>query len=477
MVSVGDMETPAPALSRIRRRPTRGRPFIPGPGSVRLRTLVNIHWFALGGQAVTLLIVHYGLGLKLPIWLALGIVAVSAVINVMMSLRGRGAMRLQESDAVAYLAFDLVQLFALLYLTGGLKNPFSVLILAPVTVSASILSIRSTLWLGGLAALAFTTLALWHQPLPLPANEMGGSSIYVFGLWVALVLATVFIAVYTSWVASEARRMSDALSATQIALSREQQLSALGGLAAALAHELGSPLSTIAVTGREIARSLEPDSPLFEDAQVLLSQAERCRDILTKLAQHPEEHGRRLFDRLRIGLVVEAAARPFHREGVEVVFDAGPADAATADSRGGQEPSIAPGPEVLHGLGALIQNAIQFAERRVVITTRWADEEVSVLIRDDGPGFNPATLDWLGEPYISNRKASGEHMGLGVFIAQTLLARTGAEIVFRNAARSDAGDRGALVQIDWPRDILEEYGSASEPLGAGSAPRAERTQA
>jgi two-component system sensor histidine kinase RegB len=263
------------------------------------------------------------------------------------------------------------------------------------------------------------------------------------------VLSILFIAGYTLRVTREARRMSEALVATQMALAREQRLAALGGLAAAAAHELGSPLGTIAVAAREIARDLPAGSPIAEDVELLISETARCRDILTELAHNPAgDHAP--FSRVPIGAFVESTAIVHRQEAVAMVFDAAPADTAP-DSR---EPHVASAPEIVHGIGNLVQNAVQFARRKVVVTTRWTETRVEITITDDGPGFSSVVLERIGEPYISVREGSDttmtDHMGLGIFIAQTLLQRTGAAVEFDNVAGG-----GAQVAVRWARAILE----------------------
>jgi len=275
----------------------------------------------------------------------------------------------------------------------------------------------------------------------------------VFGLGLALAVSTVFVAAYVFSMAEEARRMSDALAATQIALDREQRASALGSLAAAAAHELGSPLGTIAVIAKELARDLPPGSPLKEDAELLISQSARCRDILAGLAARPEADGGEPFSRLSLPALLEVAAAP-HRDGrVRLVLDSAPAEGADATP-----PVVARSPSALHGLGNLIQNALQFARTEVKVVMRWTDTDIIVRILDDGPGFDPGLLDQLGEPYLSGRAAGregdasgdGEHMGLGVFIAQNLLGRTGATLRFDNRPEG-----GAEVMVTWRRPDFE----------------------
>ncbi|HYM02409.1 MAG TPA: sensor histidine kinase, partial [Stellaceae bacterium] len=251
--------------------------------SVSLRMLVLIRWVAVVGQGGTILFVHYGLGFVLPLESALAVVGTSAALNIAANWPRRSPARLGDREAALYLAYDILQLGMLLFLTGGLQNPFAMLMLAPVTVSATILSRRSVLWLSALTVVAISLLAVRHLPLPWRDLQMLPPPLYVLGVWVALVSSTVFISGYTWSVAEEARRMRDAYTATQLALAREQRISAVGGLAAAAAHQLGSPLATIAVVAKELVRDLPADSPYAEDALLLLSQSERCRTILADL--------------------------------------------------------------------------------------------------------------------------------------------------------------------------------------------------
>src|SRR5215472_16558425 len=241
--------------------------------SVSLRRLVLIRWIAVLGQAATVLVVHFGIGFKLPLTSTMVVIAASAVLNILASRRRLPTARLGDREAAAYLAYDTLQLGILLFLTGGLENPFAVLMLAPVIVSATILSRSSVIGLSALTVIAISVLAFWHLPLPQrPAQPFELQPIYVLGFWTALVCSTLFISGYAWSVAVEARKMRDAYAATQLALAREQRVSAVGGLAAAAAHQLGSPLATIAVVAKELARDLPVDSPHAADAELLLSQ-------------------------------------------------------------------------------------------------------------------------------------------------------------------------------------------------------------
>jgi len=440
------------------------RPLQAGSGtdvSISLRKLVLIRWIAVAGQAATLIVVYYGLSFELPIKSALAVVAASAVLNTVASLPRNVGARLGDREAALYLAYDTLQLGILLYLTGGLLNPFATLMLAPVTVSATILSRSSVIGLSVLTIVAVAALAFFHQPLP----SRGGAlldppPLFMLGIWTALVCSTIFISGYVWSIAAEARKMRDAFSATQLALAREQRISAVGSLAAAAAHQLGSPLATIAVVAKELARELPPDSPHAPDAELLLSQSERCRNILTDLVRQRDGEQGSPFARLPFSVLVEAAGEPHLIHGIEMHYEIGAG--RDADGRPIEEPLVPRSPEIMHGLGNLIQNAIQFARHEVVVTTSWSEDTVAVDIVDDGPGFSAAVLARIGEPYISGRglplqQIGSQHMGLGIFIAQSLLERTGARLSFANLS-----DGGAQVVIEWRRQNL----AAIEPMMA-----------
>ena len=432
---------------------------------ISLRRGVLIRWVAIAGQAAALLTVHYGLGFRFLLLPAFAIVGCSVVLNLAITLYRRAATRLGEREAAFLLGYDLLQLGLLLYLTGGLENPFAILILAPVTVSATVLSQRSVIALAIFAVAVITLLAVWH--LPLPWRAAPGAPVFppelVVGLWTALVLATVFIGGYTWSVAAEARQLRDAVAATQLALAREQRVSAVGALAAAAAHELGSPLATIAVVAKELVRDLPAGSPHSDDAQLLLSQSERCREILAQLAHHPDEEGASPYTRLPISALVEAAGALYHDPRVRLIF-------ATTGEAAADEPLVSRSPEIMHGLNNLIQNAVQFAHDEVSVTIHWDRAAVTVEIADDGPGFPAHLLGRLGEPYLSTRAGEPSHMGLGIFIAQNLLERSGAALTFDNLAEG-----GAHVVISWRRANLEAQ-ARPDAAGTGARQRGDERQ-
>lgn len=420
-----------------------GRPHGDSERRLRLRTLILIRWIAIVGQAFTIALVHFSLEFRLPLWPLFGAVALSALINLGLSFGFAPTTRLTERSAALLLAYDILQLAFLLALTGGLQNPFSILLIVPVTLSATTLSLRTTVVLSSVVIAIATWLAVFPSDLPWYDGTFRLPRLYVGGLWLALVLGTALIAGYAWRIVHEARRLSDALVATQMALAREQQLSALGGLAAAAAHNLGSPLATIAVTARELANSVPEDSPLAEDVAELVSQTRRCREILKTLGQRPESEALRPFARVPLSALLTTISESYGRPGIDLAVAVERRDLDAA------EPQLTPTPELKHGFANLIDNAIKFARRRVRVEVCLHADVVAVRIEDDGPGFSPEVLELLGEPYISSGRRS-DGLGLGVFIAQTLLARTGATLQFDNLRD------GARVTVRWRRAALDE---------------------
>jgi two-component system sensor histidine kinase RegB len=420
--------------------------------NVRLDTLVRLRWLAVGGQTAAVLIVHYVFDFTLPLTACLLVIGLSAALNLALRLRFRPIERLEPDRAAWLLAFDIVQLASLLYLTGGVEDPFVFLFLGPVLIAATALPPRMTLMLGALAAACATALVFFHLPLPWVSDEpLTLPPMYLLGVWFSLLVALGVIGAYAWQIAEEARLLTDALAATELVLAHEQHLSQLDGLAAAAAHELGTPLSTIAVVVRELERAIEPTSPHAEDIKLLREQAQRCREILAKLTQLSASS--EPFDRSKLSMLIEEVVAPHRNFGVaiDVVL---PADRAA-------EPVGEHNPAIIYGLGNLVENAVDFARERVEIEARWSDGEVTIAIADDGPGFAPEILDRIGEPYLTSRgrPAGGEGevagLGLGVFIAKTLLERSGAALSFANRA---APGHGATVRVHWRREDYERAG-------------------
>jgi two-component system sensor histidine kinase RegB len=402
------------------------------------------------------------MAIDLPIGGCLAIISLSAWLNVALRIRYPASQRLKSHYAFLMLGYDVLQLGALLYLTGGLENPFAFLLIAPVTVSASTLPPRVTVVLGGLAILVATLLTQFHLPLPwFHHSKVFLPLPYVLGIWTAVVLGILFIGFYSWRTAEEARRMAEALAAAELVLAREQKLSALDGLAAAAAHGLGTPLATIAVVSKELLRDATPGDPHYDDLLLLRAQAERCRTILGELAGMGEQHDF-IVSRLPINHLIEEVVAPHRLVAVPIEVTATPASNLKPGARGAQEPVMQRNPGVIYGLGNLVENAIDFAASKVEVKAAWSESEVRIEIADDGEGFPPNVLEQLGEPYVTtrprhdrNEEERDEHvgMGLGFFIAKTLLERSGARLELANRTRAPGG---AVVTVVWPRTRFEQ---------------------
>ncbi|MBN9524795.1 MAG: ActS/PrrB/RegB family redox-sensitive histidine kinase [Alphaproteobacteria bacterium] len=409
-------------------------------GAIRQQTLILIRWVAITGQSLAVLFIHYGLRFDLPLFPVFATIGASVVFNGFVFLASPLSTRLTDRGAAVSLAFDLVQLTLLLFLTGGLTNPFSLLLLVPVAISASALGLRSTAVIGVMTLSAISLLAVAHFPLPWHEGGIDLPILYKYGLWAALMLGALFVTGYAWQVAVEGRRLQAALEAAQYALAREQRLAALGALAAAAAHELGTPLGTIQLVVKELLADAPPDSDHAEDLQLLASQTRRCREILARLSRRPDANaeGAEPFNELPFPALVEAAAEPHLLPGIQV--DVLPKGEPPA-------PIVVRRPEIIHGLGNIVENAIDFARQRVAVHVMWTRDELRVEVLDDGPGFNVDVLSALGEPYTTTRPGQG--MGLGVFIAKTLIEMSGGRAAFFNRPAGGAG-----VALTWPRAAL-----------------------
>jgi two-component system, sensor histidine kinase RegB len=438
---------------------------------LRLDTLVRLRWLAIAGQSAAVAVVHFGLGFPLPFGLCFFVIAVSAAVNAVLSIRHPASHRLGDDAATLLLGFDILQLAALLYLTGGLQNPFSVLFLAPVLISATALPPERTLILGLLAIGCATLLAIVHRPVPRgPALEqLNMPFLYVTGIWTAILLGTAFTGVYAWRVAEEARLLAQALAATELVLAREQHLSQLDGLAAAAAHELGTPLATIALVAKELDLQAPKDPAMADDIKLLREQVDRCRGILAKLTSLGEDQTG-ILDTMKLSHLIEEIVAP------QRSFDVTIEVLKTGEE---PEPVCRRNPGLLYGLANLVDNAVDFAASTVVLEAVWTPDQVRIEIRDDGPGFAPEVLLRIGEPYVTTRGAGqrgggndGSGLGLGLFIAKTLIERSGAQLIVTNAMPPR---NGAVVRIVWPREAFEgdaarfAVGGGREALTAGQS--------
>ena len=426
-----------PEPSPIETTPDATWPDPPRAEPIRRRTLVLLRWAAVAGQLVAVA-VALALGVRFPLLPVLVLVALAVGLNLW--LMARLPYRMSPSHVAMQLGFDLAQIAALLAMTGGISNPFALLVLAPVTVAATVLSRRQTITLGLATAALISAAALWAIPL----RDAAGAALRLppllaAGHWAAVLIGIGFFASYAHRVTAELAATTAALFATQLALAREQRLQHLGGVVAAAAHEMGSPLATIKLIAGELADELEDRPELAEDIAQLRVSADRCAQILRSMGQAGKDD--LWMRRAPLRAIIEEAAAPHAGRGVEVTIS-------------GEGPEIHRDPGVIHALRNLIQNAVDYANGRVAIHMETGATLLTLSIRDDGPGFPPALLPRLGEAHPSGRgpraaRKAEEGMGLGLFIAKTLLERSGADLGFSN------GGPGAVVTLRWPRSRIE----------------------
>src|SRR5258708_6011392 len=425
---------------------------------VRLDTILRLRWLAALGQLAAIFIVAQGLECDVPIVPCVSIIGLSALLNLALQIAFNPMQRLEPVYAAALLALNIVELAGLLFFTGGLQNPFSFLFLAPVLISATALPIRLTIAIGVLAVACASALVFFHFPLPWDSDDpLVLPPIYLLGVWLSILLAIGVTSLYAFQVTEEARKLSNALAATELVLTREQHLTQIDGLAAAAAHELGTPLSTIFLISRELEKTVHDNDHLAADLKTLREQAQRCRDILAKITQLSSSGAP--FDRMPISTLIEETVAPHRDFGVAIKVRL--AVAAT------KEPVRARNPAILYGVGNILENAVDFARTAVEVNAWWNTEAVEIVIFDDGPGIAPEMLKRIGEPYLSRRRRAAEvqgahsGLGLGVFIARTLLERTGAKVSFTNRVFPD---HGAVVQIAWPRSRFEASETEAESI-------------
>ncbi|MET0294879.1 MAG: ActS/PrrB/RegB family redox-sensitive histidine kinase [Phenylobacterium sp.] len=417
------------------------------PGRLRVRTLVNLRWLIIAGEVAILAFVGLVMGYRAPYELCFALIGLSAWLNLLVGVASPGQRAAGDWEAAGQLAIDIAQITGLVYLTGGASNPFMLILIAPVTVAAATLSLRPVLAVGALSVVASLALAflIWPGAEVAPiAYRLGAAGANLAGI--------VLIAGYVRQAAEESARMALALDVTQAVLAREQRLSALGGLAAAAAHELGTPLATITIVAKELAREA-PTAQVKEDAELLMAQTDRCREILHRLTETPDTTDE-IHERMTLLQLVQEVIEPnAERKDVRV-------EAIVTGAAGARAPAIGRMPEITHAFTSFVENAVDFAKNEVLVSARFDAETVSMEVRDDGPGFAPDVLAKLGEPYVTTRPgAEGSRtghigMGLGFFIAKTLLERTGAVVTFQNAR-----PHGAVVSARWRRDRIEVTGN------------------
>ena len=407
------------------------------------RVSIFIRWIALSGQLTTVLIVHFALGFFLPLVPLLTIIAIGIILNLWQSWLNKNAVQLSRLSVLFVLIFDVTQLAALLYFAGGLLNPFSILFLAPVAVSAAILDVFSTITLVIIVTICASILSIYHLPLPWSYTGFVVPPLYQFGLWIALVISAIFMAYYVFWLAQKSKRTSEMLGQTRLMLASERQIIALGSLATAAAHKLGSPLTTIRLISDDLMTQLKLNSIQKEDLLLLKAEVERCQIILSELDSDAMKTSRELDILMPLGLAVQKmVANTISSFKVQIEWK-------VENILDKNQPEIAQIPELSYALEAILENANDFAETKITLVISWDHESIYINVIEDGMGYPSSILSNIGQPENSSRLGQEGHRGLGLFLVQSFIRQLNGTTIFQNRKPN-----GASVEIKIPIDSL-----------------------
>ncbi len=405
--------------------------------TILLGNLIKIRWIAIFGQVLAVLFVSFIIKIQIPFFETLSIILLSVGVNFYSYYEERKNKSISNSKAFSYLLFDTLQLGFLLFLTGGIINPFSILILAPVITSASYLPALMTVILSTISILIIILLNFYFIPLDL-GPKFYLPEIYSFGLISALIITVIFIAIYAYLFASSSRQISNALSISKLQILNQKKMTEVGSLSAAAAHELGTPLNTIFLVLNDLLKEkkLIEDQNIAKDIILLKSQAERCKEILQRFSKNPLNLKDEFLDKVKISDLIKINFDKFNKD-KKLILEIIPSD---------YEPEIIYKDEIMYALGNIIQNAIFYSESFIKVQLNYQKLIVTIIITDDGSGFSKDIIDKLGEPYVSKNKNG---MGLGIFIAKNLIENMGGNIKFYNSK-----DNKAIVEIIFDNSIL-----------------------
>ena len=390
--------------------------------------LIKIRWIAIIGQMFAILTVFFYFNVDVPIKTCLCIVFISSIINIYSSLTNKNNNYLSDEEAFYFLLFDTIQLGVLLYLTGGIYNPFSLLLIAPLIISASYLPIVYSIYL--LILIISTALLISNVYIPIEWNQLFQvPTLFKYGLTFALVISLFFIFIYVYLFANSARRISYALTETKSALENQKKISEIGSLSAAAVHELSTPLNTIFLILSDLRQDENVKDSVYinKEIDLLKSQAERCRNILLTLSKNPENLKDNFFDKITISDLIKINFDKFNNKKIKLKIKL---------INNTDEPKIIFKDELTFAIGNIIQNAIQHSKNIIYVEILWNKIEFIITINDDGVGFNNDILDKIGKPYISKKNTG---MGLGIFISKNLIENIAGFISFGN--NNDGGGR------------------------------------
>ena len=403
------------------------------------KTLVILRWIAIFGQLSAISIVYFFLKLDFPIVITIVIISVGLLSNLFLQFRINSA-QLKDFYASIFLIYDLIQLSLLLYFTGGISNPFSILLIIPAIVSSTFLSMGTTIILSILAIIFLFLLSIFHYPLP-GIHELNYTfpELYLTGYFIAIIIGLVFLSYFGIRFAGESKRRSDAVNQLQAVISKEYELESLGGQAAAAAHSLGTPLATISVVAKELKKEIGENEIYSKDIDLLIDQTKRCSEILKKISKKQIKEDQ-FFSKTNFENLLNEIITNFKENSKKQI------NLISEDDN--NKFNFQRSPEMIYGLRNFIGNAIKFGKSAVTISIKSDKKIVFVSISDDGPGFPEDIIKIIGEPYIKSKskkisKKSGT--GLGTFLGKTLLERTGAKLKFSNGNMMN----GACVTITW----------------------------
>ena len=403
------------------------------------KTLVFLRWIAIIGQLIAINLVFFGLQLNFPIFIAYIIILIGFSTNLFLQFKIK-SIQLKDLDAIIFLIYDLIQLSILLYLTGGISNPFSILLIVPTIVSSTFLSVGTTIILGLLTLIFLFLLTIFHYPLPgIHEYSFTFPAYYLLGFFIAIIIGLVFLSYFGIRFAGESKKRSEALNKLQEILSKEYELESLGGQAAAAAHSLGTPLATISVVATELKKEIGDDKDYSKDIDLLISQTKRCSEILKKISKKQIKEDK-FISSIKLEDLIEEIILSFKEtssKDISLIFDNDKNKINTQRS-----------PEIIYGLRNFIGNAVKFSKSKVNIILESDEKNIEITINDDGPGFPEDIKSVIGEPYIKSKSEEltlNSGLGLGTFLGKTLLERKMANLSFSR----DKKLGGASVSISW----------------------------
>ena len=414
--------------------------FLKFNNNILLSNLINIRWIGIIGQSSAIFFVYYFLSISIPIIFCSIVVLISIIINLLSLLRKKENNYLSDNEAFYFLLFDTIQLAVLLYLTGGIYNPFSLLLIAPIIISSSYLRVGFSIVLSIFSILIVIFISFFYIEIQW-SQDFSVPSLFTYGLIVSLVISLIFIAVYVYILSYSSKKISNALNQTQIALINQKKLSEVGSLAAAAVHELSTPLNTIFLILDDLKKNkiFNKSHDLKSEINLLESQANRCKEILFKLSKNPQKIKDTFLEKITLSELVKINYQKFKKNNILIDIQIKNEDI---------EPKIKFSNEIMYGLGNIIQNALEHAKKIIHVEISWERLVVFLVIKDDGKGFPKEVLDKIGSPFISHNKYE-ESMGLGIFIAKNLIENAGGKIEFRNQHNTN----GSIVEIQLKRNL------------------------